>query len=252
MNIIQSDLLKTIDFINHGFFDRTGGESVGELFKSLNVGLNSGDDDKVVLKNRKKIAEYFGVELSNLVILNQKHGDVARVVNEDNIEQYKFKDVKQALLNEGDAIITNQKGLLIGLATADCAPILLCDKEAKFIAAVHAGWRGAIGKIIENTLQKMKELGCKQIEAAVGPCIHKRYFEVQTDVIKLVDRKYLLNYEGKTLFDMPFLILDKLMKNGVKSVSQINFDTMSNDNYFSYRRQAGTTGRQFSGIMIKE
>jgi YfiH family protein len=251
MNIIKSDPLNEINFINHGFFDKTGGESKGN-FDSLNVGFNRGDDDQIVLKNRKKIAEYFEVNISDLIILNQVHGDIVHVIDKNNVDKYKFKNIEQANLNEGDAIITNQKGLLIGISTADCAPILLCDKDKKYIAAIHAGWRGATGDIIENTIKKMKDLGCNNLTAVIGPCMQKRYFEIKEDVIKLVEKKYLSVFAGKTLFDMQLLILEKLLKNSIKTVSKLNIDTMANDNYFSYRRQGGISGTQFSGIMIKE
>lgn len=249
MNITKSDILTEIKFIDHGFFDRTGGESTGK-FESLNVGINRGDEN--ALNNREKIAEYFGVSLSDLVILNQKHGDVVHIITEENLEQYKFKSIDQALKNEGDAIITNIKNLLIGVNTADCAPILLCDKDLKYIAVIHAGWRGSNGQIIENTIEKMKFLGCKNIIAAIGPCLQKRYFEIKSNTNSQIDRKYISFIGEKALFDMQRQVLEKLMKSGVKSVSKLNIDTISNNNYFSYRRLGENCGLQFSGIIIKE
>ncbi|MDR3224613.1 MAG: peptidoglycan editing factor PgeF [Holosporales bacterium] len=250
MNVVRVDLLSGIGFIDHGFFGRTGGESTGS-FESLNVGLNRGDNDELVLRNREKVAAYFGVDLQDLVILNQKHGGDVHVIDNCNIEKYKFQNVEEALDNEGDAIITNQKGLLIGVNTADCAPILLCDKDAKYVAAIHAGWRGVVGKIIENTIEKMRGLGCENIVAAVGPCIQKKCFEVSHDFTDVVDEKYLSISEWKILFDMQLFVLDKLLQNGVGSVSKLDVDTFGNDSYFSYRRQAGKTGLQFSGIVIR-
>lgn len=250
MNMIKSEALLAIDFIDHGFFDRTGGESQG-TFESLNVGIGRGDDDKTVLKNREKIAESFEVPVSNLIILNQTHGDVVHVIDSKNKKNYQFKDVKQALTNKGDAIITKEKNLLIGVNTADCAPVLLCDRTSQYIAVIHAGWRGSNGKIIENTLAKMKDLGCQDIVAAIGPCLQKRCFEIQDDMGMKIDRKYV-SYSGeKTLFDMQSQVLEKLMKNGAKTVSKMNVDTLTNENYFSYRRTGEKTGVQFSGIVIK-
>lgn len=251
MNIIKTDLLSEIEFIDHGFFDRNGGESENE-FKSLNVGIGRGDDDKVVIENRKKIASKFGIDVSNMIILNQKHGDEVHVIDSNNLSKYQFKDVEQSLSIEGDAIITDQKGVLIGVNTADCAPILLVDKNTKIIAAIHAGWKGTIGKVIENTIEKMKSLGCKQIVASIGPSLQKRYFEVGKEITSHVNKKYLTSFGDKVLFDMQFLILEKLMKNGVKSVSKLNMDTLSDENFFSYRGQNGQCGVQFSGIIIKE
>ncbi|MDR0695320.1 MAG: peptidoglycan editing factor PgeF [Holosporales bacterium] len=250
MNIIKSDILSEIDFIEHGFFDRRGGESTGE-FSSLNVGLGRGDDDQKVLRNRAHVAEHFGIQLANMIMLKQVHGDTVHVISKDNASKYEFKTVKQSMANEGDAIVTQQSGILIGVGTADCAPILLCDPSAKYIGVIHAGWRGAVGTVIEKTMQQMKDLGCKNIVAAIGPCMQKRYFEVKSEVLELVDKKYISPFGGKMFFDMQLLVLEKLMKNGAKAVSKLNVDTMGNDNYFSYRRQAGKAGVQFSGIMMK-
>lgn len=249
MNITKSDALTEIGFIDHGFFDRTGGESVGR-FESLNVGINRGDDN--VLKNRAKIANHFGVTLSELVILNQKHSDVVHVITKENIAQYKFQNIEQALENEGDAIITNLKNLLIGVNTADCAPILLCDKDSKYIGVIHAGWRGSNGRIIENTVAKMKSFGCNNISAAIGPCLQKQYFEVKEDMLSQMDNKYISQIDDKLFFDMQLQVFEKLLKLGVKSVSKQNIDTLSNDNYFSYRQLGKNCGLQFSGIIIKE
>ena len=250
MNVMTSDLLSEIDFIEHGFFDRMDGESTGS-YESLNVGIGRGDDDEVVIKNRQKVAEHFCVPVENLVILNQKHGDTVHVIDAKNKDKYLFKTVEQALKNEGDAIVTNEKGILIGVNTADCAPILLCDKSAKYIAVIHAGWRGSNGKIIENTLEKMKSLGCKNIVACIGACLQRLHFEVKNDIEFNVDRKYISYMDDKTLFDMQLQILEKLLANGAKSVAKMDIDTYSNLNYFSKRRIGDQTGVQFSGLMLK-
>ena len=251
MNVMQSDLLSKIDFIKHGFFDRQGGFSAGE-FASLNVGLNRDDDNNTVLRNREKIAGHFGVPLSQMVILNQKHSDIVHVIDAANRKDYEFESVEKAMFHEGDAIITNEKGLLIGVNTADCGSILLCDSAKGYIAVIHAGWRGSNGKIIENTLEKMHTIGCQRISASIGSCLLKCSFEVKGDLALQLDRKYISYSGAGTFFDMQGQILDKLVKNGVKSVSKLDIDTFSNENYFSHRRQGEAFGVQFSGVMIKE
>lgn len=250
MNIITSDLLSGIDFIDHGFFDRMDGES-GGTYESLNVGIGRGDDDEVVIKNRTKVATHFGLSVENLVILNQKHSDTVHVIDAKNKDKYLFKNVEQALQNVGDAIITDERGILIGVNTADCAPILLCDKSEKYIAVIHAGWRGSNGKIIENTLEKMKSLGCKDIVACIGACLQRLHFEIQNDVEFQVDRRYVSYTDDKTLFDMQLQILEKLLANGAKSVAKMDIDTYANQNYFSKRRIGEQTGVQFSGLMLR-
>jgi YfiH family protein len=253
MNKIQSDLLTEISFIDHGFFDRTGGVSSGP-FESLNVGLHKGDDVDNVLQNRREIADHFGVPLEDMIILNQQHSDIAHVIDEKNVEAFRLKDAETSLSDKatyGDAIITNMKRLLIGVNTADCAPILLCDKNAMYIAAIHAGWKGAVGNIIENTIAKMRELGCKSIVATIGPCIQKRYFVVENEVTSVVERMYISYSEDKARFDMQLLILNKLMQGGVRTVSKLNIDTVTNRSFFSHRRQVGNCGVQFSGIIMR-
>ncbi|MDR3031253.1 MAG: peptidoglycan editing factor PgeF [Holosporales bacterium] len=251
MDVIKTNLLTKINFIEHGFFDRNGGESSG-VFESLNVGFKTEDDAQNVIRNREIIAQNFNIPVSNLIILNQMHGNFVHVIDSKNIDQYKFSSQEQSLSIEGDSIITDQKNLLIGVTTADCAPILLCDPNAKIIAAIHAGWRGATSEIIENTFEKLKSMNCKYILASIGPCIQGRSFVVTNDLAEKVEKRYISYFNGRTLFDMQFLILEKLMKLGAKIVSKINIDTFLNSNFFSCRRQNGQYGVQFSGIMIKE
>ncbi len=251
MNIIKTDALSKIDFIDHGFFGNQGGVSE-ESFESLNVGFWRGDKEENVIQNRTLIAESFGVDVSKLIILNQKHEGTVHVIDKKNVSKYEFKNEKQAATMEGDATITNLPGLLIGVNTADCAPILLADPAAKYVGAIHAGWRGAIGSVIENTIEKMKSLGCNNIITSIGPCIQKISFEVTDDITDQVERKYITTVKDKSFFDMQYYILEKLLKCGVKTVSKINLDTVLNEEFFSYRRQNGECGVQFSGIIIKE
>ena len=128
---------------------------------------------------------------------------------------------------------------------------MLCDKSEKYIAVIHAGWRGSNGKIIENTLEKMKSFGCKNIVACIGACLQRLHFEVKNDIDFQVDRKYISYLDDKTLFDMQLQILEKLFANGVKFVAKMDIDTYSDTNYFSKRRIGDHTGVQFSGLMIK-
>ncbi|MDR1390850.1 MAG: peptidoglycan editing factor PgeF [Holosporales bacterium] len=248
MEVIQSEILSTIRFINHGFFGRSYSENQ-EKPKSLNVSFEHKEDTQIVLRNLEKIAHYFNKPASDLIMLNQKHTDIVHYINLKNIDSYRFKDHDQILPPKGDAIITKQKGILIGVCTADCAPILLCDLNSECIGAIHAGWRGTSGKIIENTISKMHSLGCEHIVAAIGPCLQKHSFEVRDDIMPNLDRRYV-SYNGGLFFDMQLQISEKLLKAGVKTVSKINIDTFSNDDYFSYRRLGRESGVQFSGMVI--
>ncbi|MDR0630654.1 MAG: peptidoglycan editing factor PgeF [Holosporales bacterium] len=241
MEVIKSDLFSEIDFINHGFFNRHGGKSCGD-FGSLNVGLNRGDNAQTVLINREIIAKHFDCNISGLVMLNQGHGNYVHLIDEKT---------DLSITQTGDSIITNQPRILIGVGTADCAPILLCDKETRFIGAIHAGWRGVIAGVIENTIKKLQSLGCSNITAAIGPCLQKQSFKVDPEIITQVHKTYLFESDDQIYFDLPLLINDKLSELGVNKVSMINIDTFSNNDFFSYRRQSGHCGVQFSGLYLK-
>jgi YfiH family protein len=250
--ILKSDALSEIAAIDHGFCNRRGGMS-GGVFESLNVGFGRGDDSEKVIKNREIISNRFGITPSQFVTLNQVHSDIVRFVNSDNIEEYKFSDPENMNRMEGDAIITNVAETLIGIHTADCAPILLCDEKAGFVSAIHSGWRGTVGRIIENTVAMLIGLGCKNLVVAIGPCIQKPSFEVNDEIINNVDRKYISTIENKKFFDMPQMIYDKFAANNeVKVITRIGVDTVSDENFFSYRRQNGHCGVQFSGILLRE
>jgi YfiH family protein len=239
MNVLLAENLANIDFIRHGFFSRYGGYSSG-IFESLNVGIDKGDDLEAVLKNREKVANYFGVLAKQLVIPKQVHGNISLVID-------RAKDV------ECDALITNTKNLLIGVNTADCCPVILCDKEKRYAAVIHSGWKGALAGIVENTMINLKNFGCHNIVCAIGPCIQQESFEVGEEIMRKVSLKYIKDKH----FDLPLYVTDKLLEYGVKNVSKIDVDTFANNEYFSYRRQCAKDsnikcGVQFSGIIILE
>lgn len=248
MKSIVNILFNEYKNIKHGFF--RGFDSNGE---SLNVGINIGHDT-VAINNRKRIADYFRIDISNLVILNQKHSNIVHVINKNNIEKYKFSSIERALTNEGDAIITNISNLLIGVNTADCAPILLFDSNKNYIAVIHSGWRGTLSSIIENTLTELKELGCNNVIAVIGPCISKNNLILDKELIPHIYHKnFITNINNiKCYFDMVGLIISKLRNSKiVKHIRSVNIDTFSNDEFYSYRRSnQKREGLQFSGIML--
>jgi YfiH family protein len=236
MNVVVANNLASVPFVKHGFFDRMGGASL-ENFASLNVGLQRGDNDEIVHKNRTNVANFFNVSPKDVIMPRQVHGNDAVIVDANSRDKI-----------ECDAIITNVPNLLIGIGTADCVPILLCDRSSRYIGAIHCGWRGAVQNIIENTFCLLNSCGCKNVECAIGPCIHRESFEVGEDIINLVDPMYVFD----KYFDLPMYVRDKLSKCGAVSVAQININTCKDDNYFSYRRQNGSCGVQFSGILMIE
>lgn len=153
----------------HGFFTREGGVSEG-VYASLNCGPGSEDAPEKVAENRARCARSFGLEPEVLLTCYQIHSpDVLCVSGPFGAERPK-----------ADAMVTATPGLMLGILTADCAPVLFADTKAGVIGAAHAGWKGAVGGVLENTVAAMEELGAtrENIRAIVGPCIQQKSYEV--------------------------------------------------------------------------
>jgi YfiH family protein len=232
---------------NHGFFGREGGVS-GGTYASLNCGAGSGDDLDKVQQNREIVCNALGAEV--LVTAKQTHSKTSIIVS--GAGQY-----------EGDALVTNTRGVAVAVLTADCTPILFYDADAGVVAAAHAGWRGAIGGIIDSTIAAMQSLGAKNIVAAIGPTIQQKSYEVGQEFIdnfaaeSAENRKFFVSGEkaGKFMFDLPSYVEQRLRQNGITKIDNTGIDTLSApEKYFSFRRNTleGKTeyGRQVSAISL--
>jgi len=242
--------------LDHGFFTRQGGNSTG-LFSTLNVGLSKGDYRETVVANREKIARYFQQPLTSLCFAEQVHGNTALFID----KPYDFKTPPKA-----DALITNVQGLIMGVQTADCAPILLYDPTAPLVAALHGGWKGALSGIIENTITLMLQQGAKRmsITALIGPSIAQESYEVDEDFYRnFVIKNHAWstffkqgNKKEKFFFDLEGFVKQKLTDQRLKTVLTLAQDTYKNANlFFSCRRSfhtgEPTFGNQASCIMIR-
>ena len=161
--MITSDALQ-LPGITHGFSTRQGGYSSG-IFSSLNCGLGSGDDIALVTQNRAKVAGDMGVAPSHLVSAYQVHSADVMIVDAPFVERPKV-----------DGLVTNKRGLALGILTADCGPILFADHTAGVIGACHAGWKGALTGVTDSTVEAMESLGAerKNIIAVLGPTISQK------------------------------------------------------------------------------
>ncbi len=247
---LQSKLLQ--DF-PHGFFLRQGGSSTG-LFESLNCDLNSSDNKCSIISNREIVAETIGVNSSNLITLKQKHSPIV----------IKIEGPMTSNTVEGDAMVTSAKGIGLGILTADCAPILLGESKARIIGVIHAGWRGALDCVVENTVRTMTEIGAERnlISAVIGPCIQQENYEVGDEFLeKFLDRdpkyaKYFnIDNDRKIWFDLPELISTKLRSTGINIVENMKKCTYAlTDDFFSHRRNQknhlGDCGRMISAIKV--
>lgn len=252
---ITSPALSELPGIAHGFFTREGGVSKG-IYASLNCGVGSKDDAAAVTENRRRVADHLGANCGAVQSVYQVHSAKAVVV--ENM-------IAREELPKSDALVTRTPGLAIGVLTADCGPVLFADPKAKVVAAAHAGWRGAVGGILESTVAKMEELGAarRDICAAVGPCINKDAYEVgpdfETDFLKR-DNEYARFFhlpEGRTRvhFDLPGFILHRLQLMHLATVTCGAACTNGSESlFFSYRRSNALHhqdyGRQISAIVV--
>ena len=250
--MINSKKLMKYRNIKHGFFNRQGGVSKG-IYKSLNCGLGSDDKIKDVRKNLEKVCKKIGCNKNNLVLLNQTHSNIVHKVNK--IPKKKLK---------GDSLITNKKGIALGILTADCAPVFIYDPVNNLISALHAGWKGAYKKIISHTLQKFRSKGTnfEDLIAVIGPCIGKKNYEVKKDFLNkfITNKKSNKNFfhykNDKIYFSLNEYIKYNLLVLGVKNIEIIKKDTyIPNNNFFSARKSLKNKlhdyGRNISVIMIK-
>ena len=221
--------------VPHGFLGRGGGVSAGEL-AGLNVGYGSGDDRQAIDENRRRAIAAV-LPGADLATVHQVHSATAVYVQQPWPQDQR---------PHADAMVTDRPGLLLGILTADCAPVLLADAEAGVVGAAHAGWRGALAGVTDATIAAMEELGAKRdrIAAAVGPCIAQPSYEVdegfrtrfvETDIA--TSRFFTEGPWGKPHFDLAGYVAHRLKTAGIAEVELLNLDTYAQvERFYSYRR----------------
>lgn len=247
--------LAALPDIRHGFFGRQGGVSEG-IYASLNCGLGSDDAREAVMENRARVARHLGSARNEVVTLYQTHSAAALVVTD-------IPD--RANLPKADAVVTRTPGLVVGALAADCCPVLFADPQAGVVAAAHAGWRGAVGGILESTIAAMIGIGAApdRIRAAVGPCINQQAYEVGPQFARQLlaldaDNARFLTIPApgaREHFDLPGYVAARLTAAGVASVEACAPCTRGNESlFFSYRRKEARGepdyGRQISAIVV--
>lgn len=238
---------------HHGFLGRKGGVSTG-LVAGLNVGQGSGDDPAAIAENRHRAATAVAPNAA-LVTVYQVHSPqvvVATSAWPDDARPH------------ADALVTDCPGLLLGILTADCAPVLFADVEAGVIGAAHAGWKGAVCGVTDATVVAMESLGARRdrISAVVGPCIAQASYEVDDGFrarFVAVDfanhRFFVTGRPGHAQFDLSGYVAHRLTAFGVSQVEALALDTLElEDRFYSFRRAtlAGEPdyGRQISLIAL--
>ena len=255
LELIRSPELARHDFLAHGFFTRRGGVSEG-IYASLNCGPGSKDDRAAVTENRGRVAAHLGVAPSHLLTAHQHHSADAIVVT----APWTFETMPKA-----DALVTATPGIAVAALAADCAPILFCDPKARVIAAAHAGWKGALGGVLESAVAAMERLGAHRsdIHAVLGPCIGPGAYEVgpefeQRFVAESEDNSRFFHHlsgHARSHFDLPAFVLNRLAGLQLKGVENQSRCTYSDEvALFSYRRtthrREADYGRQISAIVL--
>ncbi|HEX3521718.1 MAG TPA: peptidoglycan editing factor PgeF [Stellaceae bacterium] len=255
--MITLDLLDHDPGIHHAFFTRQGGVS-GGLFESLNCGFGSGDAAETVARNRAIATERLGLPPDRLVTCYQVHSTTVVTVE---------KPWPPDAAPRADGLVAGVSGIALGILTADCAPILFADAVANVIGAAHGGWRGALGGIVEATLDRMEALGAERarIRAGIGPCIARNSYEVGPEFPQqfLAHDPASAAYfapavrTGHFLFDLPGYIERRLARAGVAVVDRAAHDTVTKDtHFFSYRRAClrgePVYGRALSAIALRD
>jgi len=249
--------------IVHGFFGREGGVSTG-VYASLNCGPGSQDTPEAVAQNRRLVCAALAPDIE-MVSLAQVHSAIVHTLaDRQAAADYGTKP-------QGDGMVTATPGLALGILTADCAPVLLVDANAKVIGAAHAGWKGALGQdghgVLEATLEAMEKLGAlrDRVTAAIGPCISQANYEVGWEFrdrfleLGLKHRRFFIpsGQEGHYRFDLAGYAANLLTAAGVGSVQTLGICTYPPENgFFSFRRttHAGEPdyGRQVSAIALTQ
>lgn len=252
--VVQSGKLSAVGGVRHAFFTRRGGVSTG-LYDSLNVGRGSRDEPADVAENRRRAAAWFDLPSAALNTCYQIHSAIA--VKADR----PWGDERP----EADGVVADRPGIICGALSADCAPVLLVDPEARVVAACHAGWQGALNGIVGSTVEAMRAQGAdpRRMIAAIGPCIGPQSYEVGLEFLERFEREAPGSTrffaagvsDDKRMFDLPAFVLWRIEQAGIGDAEWVGRDTCAEEaDFFSNRRAVrrgeGDYGRLLSAIAL--
>ena len=235
--MLQAKSLAKLEPIRHAFFTRSGGVSQG-VYASLNGGVGSKDTVENVAENRARMATTLGVSADRLLTAFQIHSPDVVVAEKPWTREQRPR---------ADAIVTRVSKLAIGVSTADCGPLLLADSDAGVVGAAHAGWRGALGGVIEATVAAMERLGADRtsITAALGPTIRQPNYEVGPEFVERflaadsTNSRFFTSSQraGHAMFDLTGYIAERIRRAGIARFEDLGLCTYADpERFFSYRR----------------
>lgn len=253
---LESLLLASVPGIRHAFFTRAGGVSAG-IYAGLNGGIGSNDAPENVQENRRRMAAALNVPPEKLLTLYQVHSPDVVVATEP---------WQASTRPRADAMVTKTPGIALGVTAADCGPVLMVDPKARVIGAAHAGWKGALGGVLEATVDAMEGQGASRgdIVVGLGPMLRQRNYEVGMEFVARFEEADADNARfftsasrnGHAMFDLPGYIHARLAAAGVLLVDDIDLCTYADeDSFFSYRRSThrkeGDYGRHVHAIVLE-
>jgi len=237
----------------HGFFTRLDGLSKKQ-FRSLNCSSSNDDDKKNVKENRLIAIKNLNLNKKKLILITQTHSSKVIRITKNNLD----KNIT------ADGVITSLNNVILGILTADCAPVIIYDDKNKFVCNLHSGWKGSLNNISQTAIKLFDkyQIKRKNLTAIVGPCLGAKNYEVDKNFQRMFIEKNIkyskfFRYKNKkkSYFNLRALINYQLSELGLKKIYNINRDTYSSENlFFSYRRSTHkgekTTGRLINLISL--
>lgn len=260
-NLLQFGILNNEAHIAHFSTTRQGGVSKGP-FSSFNLGNYSDDNPVDIFENRLILSRMWYMDISDFIVPHQTHSNNVHIIDEEFMNASPSEKIES--LYGVDATITSLKNIFLCATTADCVPILLYDKEKQIVAAIHAGWKGVVGGIIEKTIDKMREVylsNPSHIIATIGPSISQKNYEVGEELLTEFERadfnlssvSFVNEQTSKWHIDLKLVSHNELVRLGVLP-QQIETSTLCTYDestlFFSARRQSIVSGRMLSGIKL--
>jgi YfiH family protein len=237
--VIRPTIFQSIPGLVAGVSTRHGGLSKPP-YSSLNLGIHTGDSPEIIEQNLSLFCADLGISPADLARSFQVHGDKIWVTGRPGYQ------------SGFDAMVSVQPGVFAGVGFADCTPILLADPVTRVCAAIHAGWKGTVAGIVEKTALRMIEnrgSNPADILAYVGPCISYTHFEVGDEVASQFSDEFKTRKGEKWHVDLKAANAAQLKKTGIQQIEiDLACTVENNADYFSHRKEAGTTGRMLALI----